>query len=68
MQEIVESARVGVVVPNMQANTVRGGVDELVTLLDDPEVRSRCVSAARHHFSLEQGVSAYDRIYRSLAR
>ena len=41
----------------------RTAVRELLALCMDGETRLRCVEAARRHFSLEQGVEAYRKIY-----
>ena len=39
-------------------------IDALLDLYSDPNVRQRFVGAIRKHFSLDDGVAAYDRIYR----
>lgn len=67
VEDVVEGERVGALVRDFEPATIERGVDELLRLLDEPDLRTRCVAAARKHFALEDGVAAYDRIYRSLA-
>lgn len=66
VEAVVEGERVGVLLREFTPRAIDRGVDELLRLLDEPDVRSRCVAAARKWFALEDGVAAYDRIYRSL--
>ena len=66
VQEILEPGRVGVVTAGTEPDQLRDGVERLLRLVEDPDTRERCVAAALEHFSLESGVAAYDRIYRSL--
>ncbi|HZN66867.1 MAG TPA: hypothetical protein VFB66_16365, partial [Tepidisphaeraceae bacterium] len=67
VEDVLVPDRVGVLVHDFQEDTVRRGADELLSLADDPFVHERCVRVARKHFSLEDGVSAYNRIYHSLS-
>lgn len=68
VEDVVEGERVGVLVRDFAPAAVEQGVVDLIRLLDDPGLRTRCVAAARKHFALEDGVLAYDGIYRSLAQ
>lgn len=67
-EKILEEEGVGVVLHAFGAQEQEKAVRQLLNLAADPRVGERCIAAARHHFSLEQGVERYDRIYRSLTR
>jgi glycosyltransferase involved in cell wall biosynthesis len=64
---ILEGERVGVALRDFSAAEKEAGVKRLLELLRDPQVRERCTSAARLHFSADKGAQDYDRLYRSLA-
>jgi glycosyltransferase involved in cell wall biosynthesis len=68
MAEILEVDKVGVAVESFSQASLAGGVERLIALLKDPEVRERCRGAATRHFSLQTGVQQYAAIYRSLAK
>ena len=42
-------------------------INALISLFEDPDIRQRCVRGTSKHFSLDDGVATYDRIYRELA-
>ena len=65
MTQILESENVGVVIRDFDDDREEA-VNAVLSLCADPDVRQRCVRAARKHFSLDDGVAAYDRIYRKL--
>ena len=67
MARILEEERVGVAVDGFDPDSLRAGLQRLLVLLDDPYARSRCVTAARRHFSLDKGVDSYAAIYGRLA-
>jgi glycosyltransferase involved in cell wall biosynthesis len=67
VEEILESDRVGIVLRELNQQSMEKAVEQLLELADDPYVQARCISVAQRHFSLESGVCAYDRIYRDLA-
>lgn len=67
MGRIVREEGVGVVVQSLDAETIAAGAREILKMARDPQVRTRCVETARRLFSLDAGVAAYDRIYKSLA-
>lgn len=67
MQEVLESRRVGVALRDFSAEDTQAAVDGLLALLAEPDIRARCVAAARELFSLDVGVAAYGEIYRALA-
>ena len=66
MTRILEGDKVGVVIRNFDDHGREMAMNALLSLCVDPDARQRCVRAARKHFSLDDGVAAYDRIYREL--
>ena len=66
MTRILESENVGVVIRDFDDHSREKAINALLSLCLDKDVRQRCVRAARKHFSLDDGVAAYDRIYRML--
>jgi glycosyltransferase involved in cell wall biosynthesis len=63
---IVERERVGVVLDGFEPDEIERGAEALITLLDDPGLAARCRRTAETLFSLQQGVEAYDRVYRQM--
>lgn len=63
MAKILEGDRVGVAVDSFEPAALAGGLQRLLSLLDEPDIHERCVDAAQRHFSLEQGVTRYAAIY-----
>jgi len=57
----------GLVVREFDDDGRKKAINALLSVFADPKVWQRCVRAARKHFSLEDGVAAYDRTYRKLA-
>jgi len=66
MAEVLETDRVGVVINSFDEAGLYQGLTQLLSLCADPEVSDRCVAAARRHFSLDEGVVRYERIYSSI--
>ncbi len=66
MTQILENENVGVVIRDFDDGARERAINALLSLCADPDVRQRCVRAAMKHFSLNDGVVAYDRIYREL--
>ena len=66
MADILESERVGVVVSGFDPASLGEGLRLLLTLHAEPGIRERCVAAAHRHFSLEQGVADYGRVYAAI--
>ena len=66
MAEILEAERVGVALNAFDDASLRSGLERLIELTRDPDIRARCVAAARRHFSLDEGVARYRAVYRSL--
>lgn len=65
-REIVESQGAGVIVDDFDDAALRRAAGKILALHADPATRARCRRAAESHFSLEKGVSSYDRLYREL--
>ena len=66
MTRILEGKKVGMVIRDFDDDGREKAINALLSLCADPDVRQRCVRAARKHFSLDDGVAAYGRIYREL--
>ena len=67
MTLMLDGEKVGVIIREFDDNGRQKAVNALFALCADPNVGQRCVRAARNHFSLDDGVADYDRIYRELA-
>ena len=66
MTGVLAGEKVGVVIDKFDDFNREQAVRALLDIKDDPGIRKRCVAAAAKHFSLQNGVAAYDRIYREL--
>lgn len=66
MEEILEGRRVGVALSDFSPPDLNIAATRLLTLLEDQQLRSRCIATARKLFSLEGGVASYCGIYRKL--
>lgn len=66
MASILQAERVGVAISSFDEVSIQDGLQQLLALASDPHTSSRCVAAARKHFSLEQGVAKYRAIYEAL--
>ena len=66
MAEVLESERVGVALKCFDEAALGKGLQELLQLAADPATRARCVAAAQKHFSLDEGVARYSRIYEQI--
>jgi len=67
-EAILEGERVGVVLRSFDDAAHVQGVEALLKLVADVDVKPRCIRVAHQYFALEQGVARYDQIYRELAR
>lgn len=67
MDAIISSDRVGVVMQEFSPETRSEAIRELLALCVDEELRGRAIQTAHRHFSLEQGVDAYRKLYEDLA-
>jgi glycosyltransferase involved in cell wall biosynthesis len=66
MADVLEVDRVGVTVKSFDQASLQEGLIRLLGLCADLEVSDRCVASAHRHFSLDEGVARYERIYTSL--
>ena len=66
MAGILREDRVGIAVDGFDEPSLAQGVDDLLALCQDPDVRERCVASARRRFSLDEGVARYRAIYQAL--
>ena len=64
--DIVRTRRIGTVARGLEAAAMNSCVDELLMLLADPQLKSRCRLAAKELFSLESGALGYGQIYASI--
>jgi len=67
MGELLESEAVGIAIQSFDDESVKNGVQRLLKLMDDPGLAERCISTAKTHFHLDEGVERYQRIYEILA-
>lgn len=65
-EELFGATKVGVVVRDSEAESLKQAADELLALLEDPSTQSRCRAVAERHFDLEKGVDTLIAIYRSM--
>ena len=65
--EVLEEEHVGVALDSFDEVFMAEGLQQLLKLVEDPNTRGRCVSAARKHFSLGEGVARYNSIYEQIA-
>jgi glycosyltransferase involved in cell wall biosynthesis len=67
MSEVLEENKVGVVLKSFDEASLTFALQQLLQLVSDPNTETRCVSAAKRHFSLDKGVAKYRGIYEKLA-
>lgn len=60
---IIREYRVGVLAKGPEPEAMAAAWSELMALLKDPDLHSRCRKAAEEVFSLESGTEAYARLY-----
>lgn len=63
---IIRDYRVGVLAGGPDPQAMQTAWSELLTLLEDPELASRCRKAAEEVFSLKTGTATYARLYHQL--
>lgn len=68
LDEVLGGSGAGIILRGLEPEDMRRGARELLALARDPGTRVKCLAAARRHFSLEDGIRAYDELYRNLAR
>jgi hypothetical protein len=63
---ILETTKCGVVLDNFNKDTMDESVFLFLEIINNVETKGRCRKAALKYFSLNDGVMAYDKIYKSL--
>jgi hypothetical protein len=67
MDKLVERERIGVVLRDFDEATYRTSAACALALVEEAEVRARCMRAARAHFDLQTvGAQRYINVYRRL--
>lgn len=67
VEQILEGKDVGVAIEDLDTDTKRNAVKNLIELSTDPDIATRCRGVAQSYYSLENGVNSYDEIYRTVA-
>jgi len=67
MADLLEFEQVGITINSFDDASISTGLSRLLKLVVDPATRGRCVTAAQKNFSLDDGVSAYSKIYEKLS-
>jgi len=66
MAQVLEGDKVGVALKSFDLISMDTALEQLLRLVDDPNIRQRCVVTAEKHFSLKEGVARYRGIYEQL--
>jgi glycosyltransferase involved in cell wall biosynthesis len=66
MAEVLEGEGVGVALRAFDRASLAEGLERLLALIADPLTAARCVSASQKHFSLDEGVIRYQKIYEKI--
>lgn len=66
MAAILEKEQVGLAVDRFDEPSMRVAIDRLLQLTQTPGIQARCREVAMRHFSLEDGVNSYRKIYSGL--
>ncbi|CAN1525050.1 RfaG Glycosyltransferase [Methylophilaceae bacterium] len=67
MAEVLEGDQVGVTIKAFDDESMLAALHQLIKLVDDQKTSARCVASAQRHFSLDEGVRLYEKIYQSLS-
>ena len=68
MAKVLETEEVGVSLKSFDIAAMTQGLERLLELAKHPATRTRCISAAKKHFSLEEGVRRYEGVYEKMGR
>ena len=60
---VISSGNVGVILKDFSDDSHISGIEELLTLVNDPEVSTRCVNISKKYYSLDKGVNEYNKLY-----
>ena len=67
MSEIIQSNDVGVTINDFSDTSITNGIKGLIELTKQEDIIVKCREAALLKFSLEDGISSYSKIYKSLS-
>jgi glycosyltransferase involved in cell wall biosynthesis len=67
MADVLEGDQVGVAIKVFDQKSMIAALHQLIKLVDDPKTSARCVASAQRHFSLDEGVRLYEKIYQTLS-
>ncbi len=67
LEHILQTEGVGTIIPNFSDTALADGVKRLMALCRQPGIPERCADVARRFFALDDGIRAYDKLYRELA-
>jgi glycosyltransferase involved in cell wall biosynthesis len=67
MAEVLKKDQVGLTITSFDDVTMIAALKQLINLVDDPKSSARCVASAQRHFSLDEGVRLYEKIYQTLS-
>jgi glycosyltransferase involved in cell wall biosynthesis len=67
VDDIIREERVGVIVRDQTDDAYSESLDELLRLLDDPELPDRCRAAAERHYGLDAACERQAAVYEKLA-
>lgn len=63
MEQILAGERVGAILGEFTQSAQADALRRLLELVEEPDIRDRCVAVARQYFSLDKGVQSYNKIY-----
>lgn len=66
MANLLETEKVGVAIKSFDNQSMILALTKLLNLAGDTESSTRCIDSAQRHFSLDEGVRLYDKIYQAL--
>ena len=66
MADLLETEHVGVAIKSFDDESKMLAIKQLIKLVNEPKISTRCVTVAQRHFSLDEGVRLYDEIYKKL--
>lgn len=68
LEEILEGERVGIVIQDFSAQSIKDGIERLIKLIEEDGISARCRKVAENYFSLHEGVKRYEQVYDQLIK
>ena len=65
---IIKKYNVGILLDKLDRQSLRVAYQELIELMEDPELSSRCRNVAEMIYSLSEGINSYTQIYKSVLK